>query len=91
MVSPPLLTVGFSRSYAAMASRCFGVTPPTRVRQLNAQVIDLYSDACKTLHYNRGNWTFRLGFLMVRAARISVCSLVMADSPATGWVPFNVT
>ena len=27
--NPPLLTVGRDRNYAAMASRCFGVNPPS--------------------------------------------------------------
>ena len=45
-----------------------------RVRQLNAQVVDLYSVAFKTLHYNRVNWVLSEGFLTVSAARMSACS-----------------
>lgn len=67
------------------------MTMGTRVRQLRAQVIDLYSVARQTLHYNRVSWVVRVGLPTVRAPRMAACSLSMFERPAAGALPLSVT
>ena len=62
-----------------------------RVRQLRAQVIDLYGVARQTLHYNRVSWVVRVGLPTVRALRMAACSLSMLERPAAGALPLSVT
>lgn len=68
-----------------------GFVQHTRVRQLRAQVIDLYSVARQTLHYNRVSWVVRVGLPTVRAPRMAACSLSMFERPAAGALPLSVT
>ena len=56
----------------------------TRVRQLNAQVIDLIDHGFETLPYKSASCWDAMGFLTFRAESTPVCSALMVDKPVTG-------
>ena len=47
--------------------------------------------AARRLHYRRVNWVLIVGFLIVSAAKMAVCSWLIVESPATGCVSLTIT
>ena len=62
----------------------------TRVRQLITQASDFIRCCFTQCHYSKVSCSGRLGFARFKAAKTWVCSLLVVDSPALGWVPFRV-
>jgi len=62
----------------------------TRVRQLITQAFDFIRCRFKQCHYSKVSCSGRLGFARFKAAKTWVCSLLVVDRPALGWVPFRV-
>ena len=61
-----------------------------RVRQLITQASDFIRCCFTQCHYSKVSCSGRLGFARFKAAKTWVCSLLVVDSPALGWVPFRV-
>ena len=62
----------------------------SRVRQLITQASDFIRCCFTQCHYSKVSCSGRLGFARFKAAKTWVCSLLVVDSPALGWVPFRV-